>query len=197
LLNNDGQFCWTSVIRNDTKDYTPDPIADKTPDVVEFHLTEYGGDTSQSQASSGKEIVIIPVEVTDETDDEDNQSDGPSAKPTSTPPVDKKPSTTDDTFITLGDTWKYQPGWSEPPGNWMKKDFVDDGWYSGSTSIGYGDGEFSTDLSLSLSYIQETDDASNEKATAEPPKSALSDGSPQTDFTSVFLRREFPIDKPV
>jgi len=103
-------------------------------------------------------------------------------------------SLTEDDFIKLGDIWQYQPGWAAPPSNWAKKDFDDSKWYTGATSIGYGDGKFTTDLSLSLSQIQQVE-ASNAEEPASPPK-ALPGGPPLTDFASIFMRSGFSINQP-
>ncbi|MDM8521240.1 hypothetical protein QUF64_14435 [Anaerolineales bacterium HSG6] len=228
LINNDGQFCWTSVVRNGTQEYTPAPPADKTPDTPEFRLTEYSLDGADNPAKNDddgpeatKPVVMVPVEVTgaEEADriggsadnlppsnaDSDNQSDQKSAnesdeeivpKSTSQAPTAKKPNQQpqiDDEFVNLGDTWKYRPGWSEPPHDWAEKGFDDRDWFEGGTTIGYGDGKFSTDLSLSLNYLQQIDAASKEQPSDESPNNL--DSGPRTDFTSVFIRREFTIDQ--
>ncbi len=56
-------------------------------------------------------------------------------------------------LIREGDIWRYIPGWSEPPVTWTAIDFDDSNWLSGPTSIGYGPGKHTTDLSLAVPLI--------------------------------------------
>ncbi|RZV82416.1 MAG: hypothetical protein EX341_09605 [Candidatus Scalindua sp. SCAELEC01] len=51
------------------------------------------------------------------------------------------------TLIKLGENWKYLKGDSLPKAGWNDISFDDSEWSVGKTSIGYGDGEFETELS--------------------------------------------------
>ena len=82
----------------------------------------------------------------------------------------------DTTIIGLGAGWRYFKGTQEPsPGAggvptlaWAEPDFNDAGWLSGSTGIGYGDGDDTTVLS-----------------------------DMRNNYTSVYLRREFTVVDPL
>jgi hypothetical protein len=84
-------------------------------------------------------------------------------------------------FINVGDVWQYLPGWSEPPPTWKTIGFDDSGWFSGPTSIGYGDGDRATDLSLVTPPVQ--------------PGRILT-VLPSGDDGSVFMRRAFTVTHP-
>ena len=49
-----------------------------------------------------------------------------------------------ETIIAQGDTCQYMPGTEEPPANWIQMDFDDSEWFSGATSIGFGDDDDAT-----------------------------------------------------
>ena len=49
-----------------------------------------------------------------------------------------------ETIIDRGDTWRYFPGNREPNSQWKSVEFDDSDWVSGSSGIGYGDGDDET-----------------------------------------------------
>ena len=51
------------------------------------------------------------------------------------------------TVINIGDTWNYFKGLSNPGSGWNGLGFIESGWLSGATGIGYGDGDDATVLS--------------------------------------------------
>jgi len=56
-----------------------------------------------------------------------------------------------ETLIRQGDTWKYRPGDSEPPGDWNSTEFDDSGWSAGPSGLGYGDNDDQTEVDQTLS----------------------------------------------
>jgi len=218
LLGNQRQFCWTGLARNETKKYTPDPPSEKIPDLYLPTLSQYQTTVKAElaaqldEALAEKKMSLVPLgaptQVEPTASPEKKSADDPKSTPTVKPNkptvAPNKPgnlqqgenekTAVEDKFIKLGDIWQYQPGWTAPPPDWTKREFDDSKWYSGATSIGYGDGKFTTDLSLSLSQIQQVE-ASNTEKPANPPK-ALPGGPPLTDFASVFMRRAFAVDQP-
>jgi len=93
-------------------------------------------------------------------------------------------------FIDVGDTWQYLPGWSEPPSNWQMIDFDDSTWFSGPTSIGYGDGDYATDLSLITRPIQNDGTPILVQRVDRQSGMILADLA-SGDSGSVFMRRVF------
>ena len=49
-------------------------------------------------------------------------------------------------LVEGGEAWKYFPGESEPDSKWTEIAFKAEGWASGPTGIGYGDGDDSTEI---------------------------------------------------
>lgn len=71
---------------------------------------------------------------------------------TCTIPAECTPETT--TVINIGDNWKYQKGYTDPPSEWNTVSFDDSAWFEGPTGIGYGDGDDATVLSdMQYNYI--------------------------------------------
>ena len=57
-------------------------------------------------------------------------------------------------LIEVGDLWSYFKGQSAPPSTWADVTFDDSSWLTGTTGIGYGDGDDSTVLSdMQGSYV--------------------------------------------
>jgi hypothetical protein len=98
-------------------------------------------------------------------------------------------------FVNVGDVWQYLPGWSEPPSTWRAIGFDDGDWFSGPTSIGYGDGDHATDLSLIKSPVQEDDTPILVQRTITQSGMILA-VPPSGDYGSVFMRRAFTVTHP-
>ena len=49
-----------------------------------------------------------------------------------------------ETVIDWGDEWRYFPGQSEPPGDWLDNGFDDSAWQTGPSGFGYGDNDDAT-----------------------------------------------------
>ena len=59
--------------------------------------------------------------------------------------------------ITIGDTWKYWPGTSEPPSDWNSINFTSSNWSEGPSGFGYGDSDDNTILNQIVSvYVRKT-----------------------------------------
>ena len=99
------------------------------------------------------------------------------------------------TFINVGDVWQYLPGWSEPPRTWTAIGFDDSDWFSGPTSIGYGDGDHATDLSQVTSPVQDDGTPILVQRTITQSGMILA-VPPSGDWGSVFVRRAFTIAHP-
>jgi hypothetical protein len=99
------------------------------------------------------------------------------------------------TFINVGDVWQYLPGWSEPPSSWKNIGFDDSDWFSGPTTIGYGDGDHATDLSLVTPPVQNDDTPILVQRTITQSGMILA-LPPSGDWGSVFMRRAFAIAQP-
>lgn len=230
LIDYQEKFCWVSIVRNNSQEFTTYLPSDRTPDSYISELTEYRPTntaelaTTIDEALASKEIVTIPIRVAGQSADEEtapieppddeaptdsedaptstgqpqtdrpaNQSANPKPTPTrqpATPTV--TPTITNDDFILLGDEWQYQPGWSAPPANWADQGFDDSDWFTGKTTLGYGDGTFETDLSLSLSYLQQRNAATAE----QPSDDSAAVSPPRTDFTTLYMRHNFPLEAP-
>ena len=95
-------------------------------------------------------------------------------------------------FINVGDVWQYLPGWSEPPSTWKAIGFDDSDWFSGPTSIGYGDGEYATDLSL-VTYSVRGDDAPILVQRAITQSGMILAVPTSGGYGSVFMRRAFTV----
>jgi len=210
LLGVDKKFCWININRNDTDQYNTRYMpADRVPDIFEPAVREYKLSYQSHTALqlddllAGKELVLIPIQKSTVTPSEsanvdtnptaqqptNNNPTSPSVQPTATILPQQSTVVVEDAYIVLGDVWNYQPGWETLPDNWMTLNFDDGAWYSGNTTIGYGDGSFETDLSSPLSYTEPTQN------TDSPTEISL-ENLPQTDFTSLFLRREFNLVAP-
>lgn len=81
-------------------------------------------------------------------------------------PRDDKP------LVRVGEIWRYFKGTQAPPANWSQAGFDDAAWLTGSTGIGYGDGDDATELE-------------DMRQTATQP-----------GYLSVFLRRTFHVTDP-
>jgi hypothetical protein len=101
----------------------------------------------------------------------------------------------DEMLIDFGDVWQYLPGWSAPPSTWMSIDFDDTGWFSGPTSIGYGD--HTTDLSLITPSLQDDIAPLLVERTDSQSGVIMAVLPSGDDVTSVFMRRAFTIANPV
>ena len=59
--------------------------------------------------------------------------------------------------ITIGDTWNYWPGTSEPPSDWNSINFTSSNWSEGPSGFGYGDSDDNTILNQIVSvYVRKT-----------------------------------------
>jgi hypothetical protein len=83
-------------------------------------------------------------------------------------------------YINETTVWQYLPGWSEMPANWQGLDFDDSQWFMGTTRLGFGKGQFNTDLSLLTPQSE----------------SPISIPAPGDKVLSVFLRTTFNVDDP-
>jgi hypothetical protein len=99
------------------------------------------------------------------------------------------------TFINGGDVWRYLPGWSDPPPTWKNIGFDDSDWFSGPTSIGYGEGDHATDLSLVTSPVQDGGTPILVQRTITQSGMILA-LPPSGDYGSVFMRRAFTVTQP-
>ena len=99
------------------------------------------------------------------------------------------------TFMDTGDTWQYLPGWSEPPPNWNTISLDDSDWFSGPTSIGYGDGDYATDLSLVTYPVQDDGTPILVQRTITQSGVILA-VLPSGDYGTVFMRRAFTVTHP-
>jgi len=53
--------------------------------------------------------------------------------------------------VAAADTWKYFPGTSQPPVNWLDSTFDPQTWASGPGGFGYGDGDDATVINAAAS----------------------------------------------
>lgn len=99
------------------------------------------------------------------------------------------------TFIDTGDTWQYLPGWSQPSPNWNTISFGDSNWFAGPTSIGYGDEDYATDLSL-VTYPVQDDSMPILVQRTITQSGVILAVPPSGDWGSVFMRRAFTVNHP-
>jgi hypothetical protein len=97
------------------------------------------------------------------------------------------------TLIELGDEWNYFPGWYEPPAAWNTLDFDPGDWFTGPTSIGYGEGRARTDLKDVELPLGATDKLPT--ATGLSTTTIVTD-LPNGDKGSLFMRRVFNVPDP-
>jgi hypothetical protein len=97
------------------------------------------------------------------------------------------------TLIDLGETWQLFPGWYEPPAAWNTLDFEPSDWFTGTTSIGYGEGRSQTDLRKIELPLGTSDKLPNfsglstTKIWADPPTG---------DKGAVYMRHAFNVPDP-
>lgn len=169
FLGDTTQVCWFGESINDTQLFSPSPPADVIPNRNTPELTRY-------------KIENIPTTGTT-----------PLPSSTSVPTAPTPPAI--NTLIDVGAVWQYLPGWSEPPAAWSTLDFEASDWFSGPSSIGYGERDYATDLRLvhnnnsnnQPSLVQQTDEQSGLVL------AVLTAGD---DAASVFLRHTFNITEP-
>lgn len=58
-----------------------------------------------------------------------------------------------ETIIDIGDTWSYHPATASLPENWYTPELDESAWQSGPSGFGYGDGDDSTQLYITLSFF--------------------------------------------
>ena len=113
-----------------------------------------------------------------------------------TPPDNPLPAVSiDGTFIDIGDTWQYLPGWTEPDSGWMNVDFDDSSWFSGPTGIGYGSGKLATNLNLITGDIQDEGPSTPAlvERTSKETGVTLITLSSGADNVSLYIRRAFTV----
>ncbi len=115
------------------------------------------------------------------------------APPPVAEPVSPEPIT--GVFIEAGETWKYWPGWWEPPANWKSLDFDDSGWFSGPASIGYGSGRYATDISTITPPLEQNDTSIMVQQTITQSGVVLA-VLPSGETNSLFMRRAFEVEDP-
>lgn len=94
-------------------------------------------------------------------------------------------------FIEVGDTWEYFPGWAEPAAAWKTQDFEAKNWFSGPTPLGYGVGKYRTNLEQvilpvgkGINLPDKIESKSDEYILSIPPTG---------DKGSVFMRHIFEV----
>ena len=99
----------------------------------------------------------------------------------------------DGTFIDIGDTWRFLPGWSGPAPTWNSVNFDDSAWFSGPTTIGYGQGKFATDLERVISFAPDSQTTLVQRVDQQSGMTlaVLPSGN---DVDSIFIRRIFNVD---
>jgi len=195
LLRDNKQFCWSALLRNDTKEYTPDPPSERVPELPDLRLTQYRGEETSGlaalidEALKGQPVIVISLKPTAAMTSEAKPIN--KNRPTITPTPTLRPKPNEEQFILLGDEWQYQPGWSQPPSDWAALAFDDSPWATGRTTLGYGDMEFKTDLSLGLTAGQQPNTTQMEQPAHTPPNPP----APRTDFNSFYMRHHFTVQK--
>jgi hypothetical protein len=58
-----------------------------------------------------------------------------------------------ETIIDLGDIWSYHPATADLPENWYTPELDESAWQTGPSGFGYGDGDDSTQLFITLSFF--------------------------------------------
>ncbi|MCB9107524.1 MAG: PD40 domain-containing protein, partial [Anaerolineales bacterium] len=106
-------------------------------------------------------------------------------------------SSTEGTFIDIGDTWQYLPGSTESDPNWPNVDFDDSHWLSGPTGIGYGTGKLATDLDLITNDIQDSSSSTFVEHTSKETGVTLITLSSGADSISLYTRRAFTVTSPL
>lgn len=95
-------------------------------------------------------------------------------------------------YIDQGDVWRYLPGWTEPPAGWQNIAFDDSDWFSGPTAIGYGAGEYATDLA-DLTYSIEKGNSPILVQQVDEQSGMILEVLPTGASNSVFMRRVFTV----
>lgn len=169
LLKSEQQFCWIGWGRNKSRAYNQTLPAEQIPNRKDLAITKYNTVVFENKVNSSTK----PIESV-------------SVKATPIPP-------TTGIFIEKGDTWRYLPGWLEPPPTWRDLDFEARDWYSGQTSIGYGPAKYATDLSQIISPIPV--DSTLLLVQRTITQSGVIVAELQSGETaSVFMRRTFTLD---
>ncbi len=211
LLNQTGDaLCWTSTNRSDTDQFNaPWLPADKVPNEPDFRFTEYQP-SLDSQLALQLDRVLTQQDLQVVSSQLNNPNPAPAeptptAPPQAAAPIQPTAAATpepaepiqpiEDRFVLVGDTWQYQPGWEAPPSQWSSLPFDDAAWYSGRTEIGYGDGDFQTDLSATVDFSR-SGDGSSTSQTGDSANSFVINNLLPSDFTSLFMRREFTLPQP-
>lgn len=98
-------------------------------------------------------------------------------------------------FINTGDIWRYMPA-SEPAQNWNTVDFDDSDWFSGPTSIGYGRGNHTTDISRMPQPLAEIDTQTLTTRLITETGVVLAVPATAIDANPVYMRHTFSVADP-
>lgn len=163
-LPDKSHFCWLAQAKNNLTIYSPNPPTDQIQPVQQ--------DLKLTLSTAGSPSLVTAVTAP--------------PKVTATRPLTG-------TFIEIGDTWQYFPGWFEPPAAWNTLDFDPGDWFNGPMSIGYGKGTFGTDLEQVRFPDTAKDKFSN---SVSPPSTTILAEPPTGENGSVYMRRVFNVSDP-